>query len=878
MRSHVASLLVLSIVEVLFLAEGPRAHGQTSVPVKSSREKSGTRWSSLPPNAQRAVQDVLRPVNADWTQQAELAASDAGAYDFFSGSLAFNGSTIVVGAPQHSFGVFNTYQGAVYIFEQNSSGSWIQHEELTSSDGAAGDLFGSSVAISGSTVIVGAPGHTVGSNTHQGTAYVFVESGGTWSQQAELTASDGEAFDSFGSSVAADGSIVMVGAPCHPAASQYCDPVLGDGPGAAYVFVEVVTSWIQQAELRASDGVVGDLFGASIAAEGSIMVIGAPCHPVPPGLACNTVAGGSPGAAYVFAESGGTWSQQAELTASDGMVYDYFGGSVAVDASLSTVAVGAPSHTVGSNRGQGAVYLFIFSVVGSTWPQLAELTASDGAASDTFGARVAMDGSTAVVGAPNHTFGSNAHQGTAYIFGEENTNWSQQAELISSDGTTYADFGASVAISGSTVMVGAPCHSYSAGACGPGAAYAFAGPGYTLSASPSSLSVAQGSQATSTITITLVNGFTGSVSFSVSGLPAGVTASFSASPVTTSTTLTLTASATAPTGVATVTVIGTSLGLTQTTPITLTVTTAATVSLPTLLNFGNEALNIASAAKTITLTNTGTATLNISNITASAQFAISAKTCGATVAAGKKCTVSVTFTPNQLSAITGNLSFIDDAANSPQTVLLKGTGALQATLTPSWLTFGTTQVGTTSQTKKVTFTNNLPTALTGISYSIAAPFAISSSTCTSTLASKKSCAIEVTFAPTQTGTATGTLKVSDKANNSPQTVSLSGTTDTVYLSPASVNFGLQSVGKTSNPIKVDLFNEGTTQITVTSVNTTGDFVVTENYCMTGVKPNTHCYVGVVFNPTQSGALSGTLTFVDSATNSPQTASLSGTGN
>jgi hypothetical protein len=76
---------------------------------------------------------------------------------------------------------------------------------------------------------------------------------------------------------------------------------------------------------------------------------------------------------------------------------------------------------------------------------------------------------------------------------------------------------------------------------------------------------------------------------------------------------------------------------------------------------------------------------------------------------------------------------------------------------------------------------------------------------------------------------------------------------------------------------MDLFNEGTTQVTVSSVSTTGDFAITANYCTDGVKPNSHCYVDVVFSPTQSGALSGTLTFVDNATGSPQTASLSGTG-
>jgi Abnormal spindle-like microcephaly-assoc'd, ASPM-SPD-2-Hydin len=86
------------------------------------------------------------------------------------------------------------------------------------------------------------------------------------------------------------------------------------------------------------------------------------------------------------------------------------------------------------------------------------------------------------------------------------------------------------------------------------------------------------------------------------------------------------------------------------------------------------------------------------------------------------------------------------------------------------------------------------------------------------------------------------------------------------------------VGTTSRPVSVDLFNEGSTQITVTSVSATGDFAITDNYCMDGVKPNSHCYIEVVFSPTQSGPLTGTLAFVDNASGSPQTVSLSGLGN
>jgi uncharacterized repeat protein (TIGR03803 family) len=205
---------------------------------------------------------------------------------------------------------------------------------------------------------------------------------------------------------------------------------------------------------------------------------------------------------------------------------------------------------------------------------------------------------------------------------------------------------------------------------------------------------------------------------------------------------------------------------------------AVTLS-PTSLSFGNQAINMTSAVKKVTLTNTGGvgATLTISSITASTYFAISADTCPGSLAAGAKCTVSVTFTPTVLGPLTGSLTFSDNAANSPQTVTLSGKGVAQATLTPASLTFAKQKVGTTSAAKNVTLKNNLPTALTGISYSTAAPFAVSTSTCSTTLASKKSCTISVTFSPTATGKATATLDVSDSASNSPQASSLTGTGD-----------------------------------------------------------------------------------------------------
>jgi hypothetical protein len=292
---------------------------------------------------------------------------------------------------------------------------------------------------------------------------------------------------------------------------------------------------------------------------------------------------------------------------------------------------------------------------------------------------------------------------------------------------------------------------------------------YSLTASPSSLSIAQGASGTSTITIVPVNGFDSSVTFTASGLPSGVSAQFSPNPATTTTTLTLTASASAAKGNSTVTVTGTSGALTQTTTIQLTITQGSgpivTLSPPSL-SFASVVVGTTSAGKSVTLTNSGNGTLNISGIATSGDFALgtSTKPCGSTLAAGKNCKIEVTFTPTQVGARTGTLTITDS-----------GTGTVQATLTPASKTFPATKVGTTSAAKVFTLSNKQSVALTGISASTTGAFSVSTTTCGASLAAKSSCTISVVFTPTQTGSTTGSLEVSDSAVGSPQTSSLSGT-------------------------------------------------------------------------------------------------------
>jgi len=203
---------------------------------------------------------------------------------------------------------------------------------------------------------------------------------------------------------------------------------------------------------------------------------------------------------------------------------------------------------------------------------------------------------------------------------------------------------------------------------------------------------------------------------------------------------------------------------------------------PTSLTFGAQGLETTSAIKKVTLTSTGTTNLIISNIGitgADAGDFEQSDNCLASLAPGAKCTIDVSFTPSALGARTATLNVDDNAANSPQTVSLSGTGVAQATLSPSSLTFAAQKVGTTSAAKNVTLTNNLTMALTIYSITVGGAdpgdFAVSSTTCGTTLAAKAHCTISTKFTPTAIGTRTATLDVNDSANPSPQTVSLTGT-------------------------------------------------------------------------------------------------------
>lgn len=280
-------------------------------------------------------------------------------------------------------------------------------------------------------------------------------------EYAKLAASDPTTNGYFGQSLSISGTTTIIGA-------NWADVVAADGStnehqGAAYAFVGNGSAWAQQVRLVASDGAAHDGFGMSVSASGEVAVAGAPSATV----GANGV---HQGAAYVFARSSSSWSEQAKLVASDGAEGDWLGFSVSVSGM--TVLAGAFYADVGTSDGgvslnQGAAYVFFWT--GSAWTQQAKLVASDGTAGDYFGHSVSVSGDTAVVGAHLKTVAANTEQGVAYVFTRTGTDWTQQAKLVASDGAAHDAFGSTVAISGATVVVGAPYKSF-----GRGAAYVFA--------------------------------------------------------------------------------------------------------------------------------------------------------------------------------------------------------------------------------------------------------------------------------------------------------------------------------------------------------------------------------------------------------------------
>lgn len=375
------------------------------------------------------------------------AASDAAASDHLGTSVAAAGNLIVSGAPEHdTAGLADS--GAAYVF-QRSGKNWVQVAKLTAAEPSEGARFGASVAIAGTTIVVGAPHHFNGhmspsiGGEASGLVYVFEKVGKAWQQSATLRASDDAEGDQFGAAVAIVAKTVVVGSP-------RADRVVGGADaGAAYVFQKTGKVWSQQAKLLASNPTKGATFGFAIAMAGTSILIGAPDRGVTLDGYASAV-----GRAYVFVKAGTAWEQQARLEwasagTSMGPTVRFAGHAVAIQGT--TAVLGMPTDGAG-----GAA---VFQKVGAGWVQKQWLSAkATDYPANHFGSSVAVSGSTVYVGSP-HDRHVNNNDGTVHVFQKSGTKWVDKASLGANDGHPGARFGTAIALAGTALVVGSPGHT-----------------------------------------------------------------------------------------------------------------------------------------------------------------------------------------------------------------------------------------------------------------------------------------------------------------------------------------------------------------------------------------------------------------------------------
>lgn len=497
--------------KVTYLFGDPDDHFGTAVALDGDTALIGAPYRDVGSKWDQGSAFVFNYSGGVWSFQVQLTSPTGTYYDYLGQSVALCGDTALLGAPNQLI------NGYAEVFVRSGS-VWNHQQKLTASDGAADDKFGSAVALVENIALIGAPMADIGSNVNQGAAYVFTRSGSTWSEQQKLTAADGQAEAQFGNAVALQppfGYLALIGALLHDVNGQ-------TDQGAAYVFTRYLSTWSQQARLTAPDGRSDEHFGSAVALSGNRALIGA--HG-------DILSGAYAGSAYLFLSpsNAADWKLQAKLFSTQGVENDWFGMSV--DYSLyDYAAVGAPYAEVAGAAGEnhGKVYIFkrtgtiwnheatvqhqyvaaddhfgwavaifedkllvgvplddngltdqgsvqFYRRVGLNWVWQHGILPTDAGAGDEFGSSLAMDASSLWIGAPKDDIGSNADQGSVYVYHLDpggSGNYVQLHKFTPADGAAGDRFGSSVALSWGTALVGAPLADVSKKA-DQGAAYVY---------------------------------------------------------------------------------------------------------------------------------------------------------------------------------------------------------------------------------------------------------------------------------------------------------------------------------------------------------------------------------------------------------------------
>lgn len=409
----------------------------------------------------------------EWNQILKVVASDRASGDNYGYNIAISGDYAVVGSPFNDLdaSAANSMSnaGAAYILKQ-TNGIWSQVQKIVSSDRAASDNFGYRVAIDGNYIVIGAWGEDEdanGSNTlgGAGSAYIFKNSGGTWSQIKKIVASDRRTADNFGISVTISGNYIAVGAHLQDFDVNNANQV--NSAGSVYLYYNNSDTWNQVQKLVATDRSWQDYFGISLSMSGDYLAIGARQEGTesymtsssPSYLLANNVDKNTcQGAVYMYQNVSSTWTYVQKITAPTRNALDLFGWSVSLSGS--TLVIGAPGEDEDMNESNtitdaGAAY--VYKNFSDSWRFTQKLVSTDRATNDILGRDVSTDASHIIVGAFQEDEDANnsnslTDAGSVYIFDEVNSAWIQSKKIVAPDRASQDNFGYRVAISGNSIL------------------------------------------------------------------------------------------------------------------------------------------------------------------------------------------------------------------------------------------------------------------------------------------------------------------------------------------------------------------------------------------------------------------------------------------
>ena len=372
----------------------------------------------------------LSVVQAQVLETQRLISDDIAAEDYFGNAVAVSGDYAIIGACYDDENGENS--GSAYIF-YNNSGTWEQYQKITASDGQTNDFFAITVTISDNyafaTSLLGS------SNSYAGKVYVFFNDEGIWTETAILTASDGEDYDFFGTSMSISDDYAII--------SAYGNDDSGSESGSAYIFHNNEGTWTETTKLTASNGNENDRFGISVGISDDYAIIGAD------GSANNS--GANSGTAYIFYNNLENWEQTQQIESLDAVLGDHFGGSVSISGEYA--AIGA-EYKSDDGTWSGAAYVFHDN--SGIWEQNIKLTASDAGSQKHFGSSISIIGDTLIVGSEGNISFTPYIAGSAYLFKNILDNWQETTILLASDIGSQDQFGYVVDFSDDFVFIGSP--------------------------------------------------------------------------------------------------------------------------------------------------------------------------------------------------------------------------------------------------------------------------------------------------------------------------------------------------------------------------------------------------------------------------------------